>query len=166
MIHISLRFRVTAQVTENSNNIRILNEVSNIEVLATPTAELSELDSESRDQASRMLMSRICKDLSDILRSNNFVEFQSRVISKRWDVRGSEARQGVGLQLVTAVEKMAIENGATEIFIEASLSAEHFYKRCGYSEQERIMRPMSDGQHSVDMEAIHMVKKIDLKKAD
>lgn len=83
-IRIHVRVKLTGVVKFNSRNIRVLKDISNLEILGTFDSELSELDSEMREQASRMLMGRICRKVSIFLRAKHFVEFESRLISNRW----------------------------------------------------------------------------------
>lgn len=94
-IWVGTRIRVSGQLAENSRKIRVLKKVSNIEVLVSPETKLSELDAEMREQASRMLMSRICYKASEIMRDYNFIEFESSVISNRWNDDGLEPLQVV-----------------------------------------------------------------------
>ena len=72
-------------------------------------------------------------------------------------VRGTEARKGIGRKLADAVENFARTSGAQEIHLEASLSAEDFYKAYGFTEISRCAHPL-DKEGRVSMDAILMKK--------
>jgi hypothetical protein len=84
------RIRVTGTVGESAERKRLIHKVTNIEVLGDLNAQLSELDSEMREQASRMLLSRVIEVASQFLRGENFTELESRVISSGWVDHGLE----------------------------------------------------------------------------
>jgi hypothetical protein len=75
--------------------IRVISSIKKIEVLGTLKSEFSLLDTELREQASRMLMSRICRRVSKILQDNRFAEFESKLISNRWYEESLEPLQVV-----------------------------------------------------------------------
>ncbi len=83
-LHINVRIKISGTVELNSKGNRVLTNIKNIDILGAVDSEFSELDSEMRDQAARMLMSRICKKVSSFLQNNQFIEFESRLISNRW----------------------------------------------------------------------------------
>jgi hypothetical protein len=80
----NVRIRISGKIKLNSKQVRVLSEIDNFEILGNNKSPLTELDSEYREQASRMLMSRICKKAANFLQLNHFKEFDSRVISNRW----------------------------------------------------------------------------------
>ena len=53
-------------------------------------------------------------------------------------------REGIGSQLIAALEEMAIEKGLTELSIDASLNAEKFYAEHGYESLGPMQRKLSD----------------------
>lgn len=86
-VNVDDRVRVAGEVTLNTKNVRILTAVNELEVLGNLKSDISELarlDSEMREQASRMLMNRICRKASSFLQGNHFIEFESKLISNRW----------------------------------------------------------------------------------
>ena len=80
----NVRIRIFGEVKENSKGLRVLSEIYIFEILKNDKSLLADLDSEYREQASRMLMSRICKRAANFLHTNHYKEFDSRVISSRW----------------------------------------------------------------------------------
>ncbi len=88
--HKKTRLKVLGSVSEQSGDLPILSDVSEVHVLGKLNSELEKLDSEMREQASRMLMSRIRRSASQFLQDECFVEFESKVISSRWDEEGLE----------------------------------------------------------------------------
>ena len=72
-------------------------------------------------------------------------------------VRGDAAGKGVGKALYQAVEDHVRQLGATELKLESSLVAEHFYESLGFQELQRSSRPL-DADPSVMMNTISMVK--------
>jgi ribosomal protein S18 acetylase RimI-like enzyme len=71
-------------------------------------------------------------------------------------VRGAAARRGIGTRLLRAAEDFARAAGATELYVEGSLSGEAFYKARGFTELSRHKHAM--GRSEVD--AIVMRKKL------
>lgn len=55
------------------------------------------------------------------------------------------ARRGVGAAILAHCEAAAREAGFTSAELGATLSGEHFYRRFGYVERERVASPMADG---------------------
>lgn len=95
-VWVGTRVRIAGRIGENSKKIRVLNRITSIEVLGSPENKaLSELDAEMREYASSMLMSRMCRGVSEFLRRNRFTEFVSRVISNHWPAEGLEPMQVV-----------------------------------------------------------------------
>lgn len=88
--HVGTRINITGEVQIGADGKRILDNVSNVEVLGRLNAKLGDLGSEMFEQASRMLMSRICRKAADYLASQKFTEFESRVISTQWVSDGLE----------------------------------------------------------------------------
>lgn len=72
-------------------------------------------------------------------------------------VRGTEARKGIGRALADAVQDFAQRNNAQELYLEASLSAEEFYKAYGFVEVSRQKHAL-DINNSILMDAILMKK--------
>lgn len=72
-------------------------------------------------------------------------------------VRGTEARKGIGRALADAVQNFAKDKSAKELHLEASLSAEEFYKSYGFIEISRCSHVLND-KNSVSMDAILMKK--------
>ncbi len=88
------RIKITGQLAENSREELILKNINDIQVLFSPrTTKLSELAPEIREQASKVLISRVCRIVSELMLANHFIEFSSRVISKYWDDEGLEPMQ-------------------------------------------------------------------------
>lgn len=89
-INVNMRLKIEGEIALNSKGLRIIKNVTNIVILGTLKTELSkldelsELDSEMREHASRFLMSRICRNASNFLQHNHFTEFESRILSNRW----------------------------------------------------------------------------------
>ena len=94
-IRVMTHIRISGQIQENRKKVRIINNVSSIEVLLSPDTRLYELDREMREQTSSMLISRISYEVSRILLNENFIEFRSRVISSHWEEDGFEPLQVV-----------------------------------------------------------------------
>lgn len=79
------RLKIYGCIVQNERGNRVIKEINNINFLGTMLAnDFSTLDSEMKEQAARMLLSRICKKVSKILVDNNFVEFETKLISNRW----------------------------------------------------------------------------------
>ena len=72
-------------------------------------------------------------------------------------VRGIAAHKGVGRALLLTIEKHARAAGATELHVEASLTAENFYIAHGFREVGRNHKPVPDTNSL--MTAIIMIKK-------
>jgi len=89
-IWVNNRIRITGKVGLNSKDSRIINNVSEILVLGTLQTEISKLDSEMREQTSRVLMSRICRSASGVLMNTKFTELESNMISHQWAEDGLE----------------------------------------------------------------------------
>lgn len=88
--HIGTRIRINGRVSTNNEGVRLLKNITDAEVLGKHNARLPELDEEMREQASRMLMSRICRNASQFLNKNKFTELETRVISRKWVEKGLE----------------------------------------------------------------------------
>ena len=69
------------------------------------------------------------------------------------------AREGAGSALVKEIERIARANGLTELDLHASINAELFYQRLGYSVVERGEHVLRSGQR---MAAVTMQKKLGL----
>lgn len=85
-----VRLRVTGAIGANKRGQPILQSVRAVENLGRISSHLAELDVELREQASRMLLSRACSSAARAFKNKGFIEFDSRVISRRWDVDGLE----------------------------------------------------------------------------
>ncbi len=70
-------------------------------------------------------------------------------------VHPDSARCGVGTAIVGEIERVARENGLTELRLESSLTAEPFYKALGYEVVERHEHRLNAG---VMMAAVKMRK--------
>ena len=71
-------------------------------------------------------------------------------------VRGTVARRGLGTRLLRVVEDFARAAGATELYVEGSLSGEAFYKARGFTELSRHKHAMGQSE----IEAIVMQKQL------
>ncbi len=60
-------------------------------------------------------------------------------------VSSKTARKGIGNALVEEIEKIAQEKGLTYLQLDSSLTAEQFYKSCGYKVIERGNHTMRNG---------------------
>jgi putative acetyltransferase len=70
-------------------------------------------------------------------------------------VRGKAARHGIGSALIHSAEASAIAANAAIIYIDASLSAVHFYVANGFKEISRGDHKLSSGR---SMPCVHMRK--------
>jgi len=84
------RVRITGEVAINADGERLIDHISKFEVMGSVSDRLVDLDAEMHEQASRMLMSRVCNYASQFLRRQSFVEFDARVISTGWLPDGLE----------------------------------------------------------------------------
>ena len=84
------RLRLIGTLKTNETQQRIIEILDEIILLGNVSDKWTELDSEMREQASRMLLSRVIGICSQSLREANFIEFESRVISSEWNQRGLE----------------------------------------------------------------------------
>ncbi|HEU4838609.1 MAG TPA: GNAT family N-acetyltransferase [Micavibrio sp.] len=66
------------------------------------------------------------------------------------------ARRGVGSQIVAALEKIALDSGAEELLLDASLNAKNFYEKNGYASLGKIMH--SSRQSGTLIECMRMKK--------
>lgn len=71
----------------------------------------------------------------------------------------SFGRLGVGAKIVSHLERLAVENGALELHLSASINAEQFYLRAGYQSVERTMHQLSGGPQ---MACVAMRKAMDI----
>jgi putative acetyltransferase len=55
------------------------------------------------------------------------------------------ARQGVGSKILAYLEELALRHGTDKLYLDASLNAEKFYSRHGYSVIERATRRLNSG---------------------
>jgi putative acetyltransferase len=70
-------------------------------------------------------------------------------------VHPSVGRQGIGSQVLGALERLALERSISELHMDASINSEAFYQRAGYEVVERGTHRLSTGQ---DMACVKMVK--------
>ena len=66
-------------------------------------------------------------------------------------------RRGVGPKILSHLEALAILHGTDILHVDASLNAERFYNRHGYSVVQRASHRLSSG---VDMDCVKMSKKL------
>lgn len=72
-------------------------------------------------------------------------------------VRPGLGRRGIGSQILAALEHLALAKGVTDLHMEASVNAEPFYRRAGYSVIERGTHRLSAGY---DMPCVKMSKSL------
>lgn len=72
-------------------------------------------------------------------------------------VHPAYGRRGVGEQLLSVLEQMAVEHGASELQMDASVNAEAFYIRQGYQVVERGTHQLASGQ---EMNCVKMQKRL------
>jgi len=82
-------------------------------------------------------------------RNGRTVGFGS-IIPKRNELRAvyvhpDLGRQGVGTQIISVLERLAVERGLKELDLDASLNAERFYLKNGYSAMERGIHELRSG---------------------
>jgi GNAT superfamily N-acetyltransferase len=63
--------------------------------------------------------------------------------------------RGVGTQILSALERLALDRGVSQLQMDASVNAEAFYRRAGYTIVERGIHRLSTG---LDMACVKMVK--------
>ena len=78
-------------------------------------------------------------------------------------VHPSAGRRGVGARLLRRLESLAIEHGSRELHLDASLNAEVFYLRHGYTILERGVHELSSG---VTMPCVKKQKALDDRTQD
>jgi GNAT superfamily N-acetyltransferase len=84
--------------------------------------------------------------------SHRFFENKHRLYALY--VRGQASGYGLGKKLLGVVENFARAQGAKELYLEGSLSAENFYLSQGFNQISRAVRLMQD----VTMEVVYMKK--------
>jgi GNAT superfamily N-acetyltransferase len=72
-------------------------------------------------------------------------------------VHPDAGRRGIGYQLLTALERVALERGAVELQMDASVNAEAFYRRAGYDVVERGTHRLRSG---LQMACVKMSKRL------
>ncbi len=72
-------------------------------------------------------------------------------------VHPDAGRRGIGSQLLAALERLALERGASELHTHASVNAEAFYRRAGYEVVERGIHRLGTGQ---EMACVKMFKNL------
>lgn len=78
---------------------------------------------------------------------------------RRLYIRPEARGYGVADALYMAIEKLAIQNGATEILCEGSLAGEKFYERVGFRKIEYYEHPLKSAPGK-SMRAVKMVKSL------
>jgi len=105
------RIRVLGKIAHNHSGNCILSDVESVTVLGDLNTKLADLDGEMKEQASRLLLSRICRIATDFLRDSNFIEVDTKVISTEWADEGLEPLQilypGFGKPAVLATSPSA-----------------------------------------------------------
>jgi hypothetical protein len=78
------RINIVGFVDFNKVGNKVIKRIVKIEPLSTIKSDFSILDSEMKEQASRMLLIRICKKISTFFINYGYIEFESRLITKHW----------------------------------------------------------------------------------
>ncbi|MGE0632620.1 MAG: GNAT family N-acetyltransferase [Pseudobdellovibrionaceae bacterium] len=73
-------------------------------------------------------------------------------------VSSSAKRQGIATQILSSLENLARGFGLSELHMDASISAEAFYKARGFVELERKKHKLSSG---AEMDCVVMKKRLD-----
>jgi putative acetyltransferase len=72
-------------------------------------------------------------------------------------VHPDAGRQGLGSQVLAALEHLAVERGVSDLQMDASVNAEAFYRRAGYQVIERGIHRLGTGQ---EMACVRMFKRL------
>jgi hypothetical protein len=104
------RISVLGRVKANTQGERLIY-AAEVHSLGRIHSRLSELDAEMREQASRMLISRVSSSLARVLQSHKFVQFSASVISLKLTESGLEglrvAYPGFGSPVSLAISPSA-----------------------------------------------------------
>ncbi|MHC8609904.1 hypothetical protein ACW4FP_19880 (plasmid) [Paenarthrobacter ureafaciens] len=84
------RLRVEGRISTNDKGEPVVCVRELPELLGNSAAVISELSDAMRDQAAKMLVAQAVRHTTAFLLSENFVEFESRVISTQWSGTGLE----------------------------------------------------------------------------
>lgn len=85
--------QLTGTILKNDRGSNYLSQICDVFVIAKAnnnTVQISNFDSELNQKAANILMSDTCRLISTYLRNNNYVEFESSVISRTWQSNGLE----------------------------------------------------------------------------
>ena len=151
------QLQLTGVISENSQGNRYLNEVNNVLVFAKNESNdisLSSLDTEVNKKASIMLMSKMCRSISNYFIEHDFIEFESRVISLNWKSDGLETLNvlypgfGSHATLITSPSPQIMEfmkvAMLTRAFTESSSFATTYRFKDGAAETKIIMAKSLD----------------------
>ena len=104
------RIRVSGSVAMGSDGHRYVEVLTRVEVLGSIDTNLSELDTDLKMQASRMVIPRIKSAIVSVLVKEEFLEIETRLIATDWPKQGLEPMRvqfpGFGASVTLAVSPM------------------------------------------------------------
>lgn len=72
-------------------------------------------------------------------------------------VHPDAGRRGIGSQVLTLLERLALEQGVSELYLDASINSEAFYERAGYEVIRHSIHRLDTGQ---EMACVKMFKNL------
>lgn len=84
------RIRVYGRTGQTDGGTPVIRDVQQVDIISPQKPQISEFDNELREQASRMLLSRIIRDATEFFLREQFIQFESKFISTTWVDEGLE----------------------------------------------------------------------------